>query len=79
LEKTTFELHPTCYECKFSDQHIREDKQVVRICRFNPPITAYAFVTNPTGGGAIMSNSLWTEVRNGDWCSKLEPRVGDTN
>lgn len=79
VEKTRFEVRQTCYDCKFSDVRAREDGSNVRICRLNPPISAYAKVTAQNNATGIISSTLWTEVDNKDWCGKLEPRIATVN
>lgn len=74
MEKSTFEKKLTCADCKFSDKHVREDHNIVTICRWDPPVVAYAFMPTGPGQGAIAAQSLWPEMRLGDWCAKLETR-----
>jgi hypothetical protein len=75
MEKSTFEAHKTCLDCRFMDRLVEpETSKLVTICRLNPPIVAHAFMPTSNGGGQILQQSLFPVMANGDWCGKLETR-----
>lgn len=83
MEKSTFEKKLSCTDCRFSDKMVIGGSveagtvvgNVVTVCRYNPPIVAYAFVPTARGEGTIAANSLWPQMTLGDWCGKLETRA----
>lgn len=79
-EKTKFSVRTQeCRNCKFFD--VLTDvttRQQTGVCRRHPPTTFAQAIPMPGKNGVAINwnySSMWTMVKEGDWCGDHEPRL----
>lgn len=67
-------MSASCHTCKLSGMRPNDDGSLLLVCRAHPPWTNSNAVPQREGV-AIMNQSLWPVVKEGDWCGEYQPQL----
>ena len=65
----------SCDGCKHCGVMVNGDRQILKICRFRPPVVTAVPMQGPNGQLGWASTTAWPAVGDADWCGEWAPKV----